>query len=131
MKIGFLITYFYPFEGGAESNCYSAARELVKLGHEVHIFTSDRKDGKIAEKKHETIEGINIHRFRTWFRYKYYIALYPSILKILDYDLDILHVHGFGFFQQDIIVLLEKLKGTKLVCIPHGPFMALKEYNLP
>jgi len=132
MKIGFLITYFYPFSGGAESNCYYLAEEMAKRGHEVHVFTSDRKDGKIIEKKEELVDGIHIHRFRTWFRYKYYLALYPSILKILKYDLDILHVHAFGFVQQDIIVLLEKIRGkTKLICTPHGPFMALKEYNLP
>jgi len=130
MKIGFLITYFYPFGGGAESNCLALALELAKKGHEVHVFTSDRKDGKTA-KKEETYEGIKIHRFRTLFRYKYYFAFYPSILKILSYNLDVLHVHAFGFPQHDLVIMLEKLKGTKLVCTPHGPFMALKNYSKP
>lgn len=127
LKIGFLITYFYPFTGGAESNCLNLAIELVKKGHEIHIFTSDRKNNKIIENLKEEYKGIKIHRYRTWFRYKYYFAFYPSIVDILRYNLDILHVHTFGIPQQDLVILLEKLKGTKLVCTPHGPFMALNE----
>ena len=35
----------------------------------------------------------------------YYFAFYPSIInKILKADLDILHVHGFGFIQNDIAI---------------------------
>jgi len=49
MKIGFLIEYFYPVRGGAENNCFYIARELAK-SHEVHVFTSDRKDGKIFKR---------------------------------------------------------------------------------
>ena len=129
LKIGFLITYFYPFTGGAESNCINLALELVKRGHEVHIFTTDRKDGKILENLEEEYHGIKIHRYKTWFRYKYYFAFYPSIINILRYNLDILHVHTFGIPQQDLVILLEKLKATKLVCTPHGPFMALNDAN--
>ena len=129
MKIGFLITYFYPFTGGAESNCVNLALELVKRGHEIHVFTTDRKDGKILKNLEEDYHGIKIHRYRTWFRYKYYFAFYPSIIKMLRYNLDILHVHTFGIPQQDLVILLEKLKSTKLVCTPHGPFMALNDAN--
>lgn len=129
LKIGFLITYFYPFTGGAESNCINLALELAKRGHEVHIFTTDRKDGKVIENLEEDYKGIKIHRYRTWFRYKYYFAFYPSIINILRYNLDILHVHTFGIPQQDLVILLEKFKATKIVCTPHGPFMALNNEN--
>ena len=130
MKIGFLSTYFYPVAGGAENNCFYLAKELAKH-HEVHVFTSDRKD-KQRFKREEIIHNIQIHRFGTWFRYRYYLALYPGIINaIRKADLDILHVHSLGFFQHDIAVLMKKIgKKTKLVITPHGPFMALDNYGL-
>lgn len=130
MKIGFLITYFSPFTGGAETNCLELAKQLAKNGHEVHIFTSDRKDNQILEKE-EFLDGIHIHRFRVLFRYKYYLSFYPSILKIIFQDFDIIHIHGFGFPQHDILLPFLKLKSAKLICTPHGPFMALPNYSFP
>lgn len=130
MKIGFLATYFYPVQGGAENNCFYLARELAK-NHEVHVFTSDRKDSKVFPRE-ETLNSIHIHRFKTLFRYRYYLALYPGIINaIRKANLDILHVHSLGFFQHDLAVLIKKLsKKTKLVITPHGPFMALDYYGL-
>jgi len=131
MKIGFLITYFHPFEGGAENNCFYLARELAKY-HEVHVFTSDRKGRNILRVKEEVVEGIRIHRSKTWMRYKYYVTLNPGLLvNILRYKLDILHVHSLGFLWHDIIVLLKKIfsKNTKIINTPHGPFMALNNYK--
>ena len=130
MKIGFLSTYFCPVTGGAENNCFYLAKELAKH-NEVHVFTSDRKSGEIF-KKEETIHNVQIHRFKTFFRYRYYLALYPGIINaIRKEDLDVLHVHSLGFFQHDLAILVKKLnKKTKLVITPHGPFMALDNYGL-
>jgi len=128
MKIGFLIEYFHPLTGGAEKNCFYLARELAKK-HEVHVFTSDRKDNQIL-KKEEIFEGIHIHRYKNLFRYKYYLTFTPGLLNLLKYDLDVLHVHSFGFLWHDFVVLSKKLfSNTKIVNTPHGPFMALTKYG--
>lgn len=127
MKIGFLITYFYPRLGGAESNCYYLARELVTRKHEVHVFCSD------ARTKDETLGGIHVHRARELLRIKYYLAWYPALYASLKQTkLDILHVHGLGFPQHDSFVarLRQDFPTLKLVCTPHGPFMALSSYSL-
>ncbi|MBS3168838.1 glycosyltransferase family 4 protein [Candidatus Woesearchaeota archaeon] len=132
MKIGFVTTYFYPFKGGVESNVYYLARELSKK-NEVHIFTSDRKDNKIINKKEEKLGGIFIHRSKTFFRYKYYFCFYPSLLiKLLKYDLNIIHVQSIGFPWHDFCILIKKIlsQETKIVLTPHGPFMTLKKYPL-
>lgn len=126
MKIGFLITYFYPRLGGAESNCYYLARELAKK-HEVHIFCSGERESE------EIIENMHIHRSKEILRLTYYLGFYPSITKkIRKYDLDILHIHGFGFAQHDWAIrnLKDVNPRIKIICTPHGPFMALKKYNL-
>ncbi len=125
MKIGFLITYFYPKMGGAESNCYYLARELAK-SHEVHVFCSGDVDSE------EVIDNIHVHRAKQSYRFKYYLASYPSLTKkMLDNPVDILHIHGLGFPQHDksVRVLKQKFPETKIVCTPHGPFMALKKYG--
>ena len=128
MKIGFLIEYFYPIKGGAENNCFYLARELAKK-HEVHIFTSNRKDNQIL-KKEEVVDNIKIHRYKNIFRYKYYLSFTPGMLDVLSYDLDILHVHSFGFLWHDKIIFFKKLfSNTKIVNTPHGPFMALTKYG--
>ena len=40
MKIGFLLSSFYPATGGRETITFNQARELARRGHEVHVFTS-------------------------------------------------------------------------------------------
>ena len=125
MKIGFLINYFYPMNGGAENNCFYLARELAK-NHELHVFTSLLKETK----KYEIINNIHIHRYKTLFRYRYYLAFTLGLISILKYKLDILHVHSFGFVYHDLILILKKLLSrTKIINTPHGPFMVLKYYN--
>jgi len=120
-----LINYFYPMKGGAENNCFYIARELAK-NNEVHVFTSLIK----GTKKCEIIENIHVHRYKTLFRYRYYLSFTPGLLNVLKYKLDILHVHSFGFVYHDLVLMLKKiLSKTKIVNTPHGPFMVLKYYN--
>src|SRR3989344_5117651 len=128
MRIGFLLSSFYPETGGREIITFNLARELVKRGHKVHVFTS-LKDGL---KKEEIVDGIHIHRTKTLFQYKYYLEFNPGWIKnVLMYKLDILHVQSFGFVMADVALLLERaLHGTKIVNTPHGPFMALDKYPL-
>ena len=131
MKIGFLLNYFHPFTGGREKNCLYLAQELAKH-HEVHVFTSDRKDKQILPKE-EIYKNIHIHRSKPLFRYKYYLEFIPgNLTQIAKYKLDILNVHSFGFITNDLIVLYKRLfTKTKLLNTPHGPFMALKKYPFP
>ena len=126
-----MANYFYPATGGMEELTFNIAKELVKKGHEVHVFTSDRKDNVIFCKE-EVVDGVQIHRSRLYFNYKYYLKFNPGIaFKHLRYDLDVLHVQSLGFVFQDIAVVLRKIFfKTKLINTPHGPFMALERYPL-
>jgi len=58
MKIAEVVSSFYPNIGGIENSVYFLSKELVKLGHEVHVITLDGKT------THETINGIHIHRLK-------------------------------------------------------------------
>ena len=46
MRVVFITTYFYPVQGGVENHVVHIAEELVKAGHEVHVITSDRSQGR-------------------------------------------------------------------------------------
>ncbi len=131
MRIGFIANYFYPATGGMEELTFNIAKELVKRNHEIHVFTSDRKDNQKFSKE-EIIEGIQIHRSPLYFNYKYYLKFNPNLaFHHLKYKLDVLHVQSLGFFFQDLAILLRKIfTKTKLINTPHGPFMALEKYPL-
>jgi glycosyltransferase involved in cell wall biosynthesis len=133
IKIGYITKYFYPIQGGAETNILHIAQEAAADGHEVHIFTSGRKDKQKARPLEDTYKGIHIHRSRTWFDFTLYLGFYPGLLfKLLKSDLDIVHASGFGFIWNDIVLILKKLvsRKTKFINTPHGPFMALRSYNI-
>jgi glycosyltransferase involved in cell wall biosynthesis len=53
---------FPPVGGGASFACLGLARTLANRGHEVHVLTS-RLAG---QPEIETIEGIQVHRVRSW-----------------------------------------------------------------
>jgi glycosyltransferase involved in cell wall biosynthesis len=131
MRIGIVTPFFYPFDGGAERNALFLAKELAKK-HHVEVFTSDRKDSNVLKKKYEILNGIQIHRCKTLFRYGHYFSIYPSIItKLILNKFDVIQVHGQGFFQQDLAVAIKKLFSpkTKFFNTPHGPFMALEQYK--
>lgn len=132
MKIGVLITYFHPFKDGTENQALYWCSELAKK-HEVHIFTSDRKEDFVVKKRHEFYKNLEIHRYETIFRYKYYLCWnWNLIADLLKADLDVLLAHSIGFPQQDLAVLLLKLLKPKLriVNFPHGHFLANKNNPL-
>lgn len=132
LKIGYVIKYFYPIKGGAENYILNLALNVKNDGHEVHVFTSDRKGKEVIEKKEEVYKGIKIHRFRPRLDLTLYLSFNPSLARtFLKEDLDIVHVSGFGFIWYDLILIIKKLKSrrTKFINTPHGPFMALSSYN--
>ena len=130
MRIVYVTAYMYPLEGGMENNCFFLARVLASRSHEVHIFSSDRKDGRLVALKEELVDGVHIHRYRVW-RYKYYLYFSPRMLwDLARFRADIFHGHGFGFLLHDLALFYKRFfTRTKVVNTPHGPFMAKSSYT--
>ena len=130
LKIDYVITKFYPEHGGAETNCFELARRMVQLGHKVTVHTANNSENSLP--KDEEIEGIKIHRYRR-FNSQYYLGFYPGmLLGLLRSKAELIHVHGFGFYWQDLFLITKKItrRKTKLINTPHGPFMAHGNYSL-
>ncbi|MCA9382350.1 glycosyltransferase, partial [Candidatus Dojkabacteria bacterium] len=92
MKIAYLTTYFYPLKGGAEDNFFHLAEASAKAGHEVFVYTSDRKEGKKLVPEDKLPNGVTIKRFNPILRFRMYLVFYPSMLiQILKDKPDIIH----------------------------------------
>ncbi|MFQ5493054.1 MAG: glycosyltransferase [Candidatus Dojkabacteria bacterium] len=129
IKIAYVIPYFHPFKGGAENNALELASRMVKLGHKVTVFTSQILGEE--HEKDETYAGIQIRRFKRLNK-AYYLGIYPGLLPaLLMSRFDAIHVHGFGFVWQDIVMFLKRIFSwrCRLINTPHGPFMAHSSYS--
>lgn len=134
LKIGFVSKYFHPIKGGEENYALNLALQAVKDGHEVHVFTGDRKGKEKLKEKELTYEGIHIHRCPFVFDFTHYFFLNPSLLlKLMKYDLDVVHAAAFGMIWHDLVLIIKKIFSpkTKFINSPHGPFMALRDYSFP
>lgn len=58
MKILYLHQYFVTPEMQGGTRSYEMAKRMVAAGHEVHIVTSSKDEGRAC---HEIIDGINVH----------------------------------------------------------------------
>lgn len=132
MKIAYLIKYFHPIRGGAENYMMNLAQRAARSGHEVHVFTGDRKGNEKLSSLECEYKGMKIHRCKFWLNFTNYLFFNPSLFfKMMKQDFDIVHASGFGFIWHDFVLILKKLtsKNTKFINSPHGPFMPLGSYN--
>jgi len=104
MRIGYFTTLFpypgsfsgiplYPLDlypwGGSDVVAYHLARNMVKLGHEVSIFTSSVDSSNHIEES----EGMRIYRYGTNFKIKKAFFSLDLFLKSIKHDVDIVHLH--------------------------------------
>ena len=110
MKVCLVSSFFHPVRGGVENQMYYIAKHLVSKGHEVDVFVSDcSRKGKIKE-RFEVFEGINIHRFKSWFKFSFSGIFFPGLFKaVKKSNADIFHVHGyrhpFNFINFHLVLL--------------------------
>ncbi len=93
---------------------YGLAKELVKKGHEVTVFSSSSAMKKHDAKKEETIEGIKAKRFN---------PLSPAnFFHILKKEYDVLHMHHLGYMApiSSYGMLANKARKKPTVFTMHG-----------
>jgi len=121
MNIAKVCSFFYPVEGGMETHLLEETKELVKLGHDVTVFTSDAlREGRIQQKQ-AFFSGVHVERLPTWFRLSYFTPFFPSVYwKALTAEYDVLHVHSYRQ-PHNLSLLFAKLRGKKTVLSVHWP----------
>ena len=94
LRVGLLISHFYPQQSGAERQALEQGAELARLGHSVHVLTK-RVEGLPRDEVHR---GISIHR---WIKTSSYGPLFGLSfvagvargLRKLRHEIDLIHAH--------------------------------------
>lgn len=114
MKIIQVCTRFFPDIGGIETHVYEISKRLVK-DNEVYVYTTD-PTGRLPKK--ESIEGINVLRFKSFAPNEAYFFSPQMYFSLKRESCDILHTHSFQALPSFTAYLAVK-KFKKLVFTPH------------
>jgi len=93
MRIAVVVCTFPPYRGGMGNAAWEQARQLVKLGDEVTVFTPSY-DAK--QKRSESIDGVLVRRLTPVFKYGNAAFLPQLFWKMSDSDAIFLHYPFFG-----------------------------------
>jgi glycosyltransferase involved in cell wall biosynthesis len=94
LRIGFVISYFYPLQSGAERQALAQGAELVRQGHTVHVLTRRIPDLP----RDEVVEGIRVHRWvavRDGGRFfaPSFVRGFSQALARIRTEIDLVHTH--------------------------------------
>jgi len=98
MKIAQVNVYFYPVMiGGAEWYVYNISRELVKRGHEVHVFAADKYKGEKVGPSEDVVDGIFVHRVPLWLDLTYRAKIWKGLKdRLIEGNFDVIHTYDYG-----------------------------------
>jgi len=120
LKIAHVICAFLPYKSGMGNVCLEQVKGLVKLGHQVVIFTPQHK------KNMPLIEdycGFEIQRLKPFFKFGN-AAFLPTLPKKLK-EFDIIHLH-WPFAGTGELILLNKSLSSKLIIQYHMDLLDTK-----
>ena len=107
MKIAIIVCTFPPYKGGMGNAAWEQARQLVKLGNEIVVFTPRyKREQKILEK----MKGVEVRRLTPVFKYGNAGFLPQLFWKLRGFDTVFLHYPFFGGAE---VVRLRKLFNCK------------------
>jgi len=104
LRVVLTSVYFYPYmAGGVEWYILNLSRELIKLGVEIHIFTTDEGADREPPFPPREIKEIPIHRFETLLNLSYRLKVWSGLREELmrgGFDL----IHLFDYPQYHTII---------------------------
>ena len=125
LKVAQLVPYYAPVIGGVEVVCQYISEELVARGHEVHVFTANRSHKGSPRREMpvlEMINGVNVHRFRSYVNVGHY-GLFPGFIPALKSGgFDIIHTHGYRQPQSEIGSRMGAKMNVPTIMHAHGGF---------
>ncbi len=123
MRIAQVTPYFVPVDGGVERHVLNLSLELMRLGHDVEVFTCNgTRNGEQLESSSE-VQGIPVHRFRSYLSLGEFGKVWPGFsAELLNGKYDIIHAHSYRHPHTDISLIVSKLARCGSVLTPHSPF---------
>ena len=122
MKILFVLNHFFPCIGGIERISFDLAEALSKKELQVSVACLNKcSKGGESLREYEEINGIKINRL-PFINLKYYL-IPKNLLKLLKLveQNDIIHIHGFSFMT-DFLLLTKPFHKRKIIISTHGGF---------
>jgi len=126
MKILQVISYFTEKRGGDVNICYNLSKELIELGHDVTIITTDfefnpsyaqsLKKAKIIPFKRVVNLGLFIYtpEMAQWLK-----------MNISDYD--VVHLHNVRSYQNNLVLKYARDNNIPYILQPHGTILRIVE----
>lgn len=127
MKILFTCTYSSGISG-VWNRVYNIAKELIKRGHEVHVFSSNKIFGtKDLAQSYEIIDGIHCHRFnvKTGFGSKnaFIYSKKEILAKLREIKPDVVDCQTYRHYEGTIVSNECKKLGIPCFLTTHAPFV--------
>ncbi|MDO9579722.1 MAG: glycosyltransferase family 4 protein [Bacteroidales bacterium] len=113
LRIAHIICAFPPYMGGMGNVCFEQAKELVRLGHQVVVFTPQYKKNVPLT---EDICGFKVQRLKPFFKFGN-SAFLPRLSKRLK-GFDIIHLH-WPFAGVGESILFNKFLSSRLIVQYH------------
>jgi glycosyltransferase involved in cell wall biosynthesis len=112
MRIAHVTATFPPYSGGTGNVCFENCRDLVRRGHDVHVFTA-AGPGLQAQ---DEVSGIKVHRLRVLLR-SGNAPFIPGLFRSLR-EFDVIHLH-YPFFGGELAAFAATWTRTPLVVTYH------------
>lgn len=117
MKVLQVVPYFPPHEGGMPKYVYNLSKYLIKMGHDVHVITSNSP----KMETYEEIEGITVERQRIIMEpLRNPITPRSFLINKVIKNFDVVHVHDQYYFSPMITAFLKSKKYKPLILTNHG-----------
>jgi glycosyltransferase involved in cell wall biosynthesis len=126
MKILQVIPYFAPRWGGDVNVCYSLSKELSKRGHDVTIITTDYGYNPDYARTLENVEVIPFRRVANLGMFLYSPGMKRWLRSSIS-KYDIVHLHSFRSYQNNIVCKYAKKFNVPYVVQPHGSLPRIVE----
>ncbi|MEM2196924.1 MAG: glycosyltransferase family 4 protein [Candidatus Nezhaarchaeales archaeon] len=123
MRIVHLVHSYYPRVGGIEKVVQYLAEEQAKLGHEVHVITSQAlAKNSPAE---EVLSNVYVHRVKAWRLHYPDLTIPRDLNESLIRGADVVHAHSQNSLFNVIIAKKAKSLGAKVAV----HFMAVNAFR--
>jgi len=124
LKIAYLCEFSHPSICGVWNRVYHTAKEMVKRGHEVYVFSSNIiKSTEKTSQSYELLEGIYIHRFPVKLSFGENALFWKFKEDLIQLKPDVIdaqvHRHPHSTFAPKIA----RKVGAKSVLTTHAPFV--------
>ncbi len=123
MKIAFTTDYSFPSKCGVWNVVYQTAKQLIKRGHEVHIFSSNTIKGTNQKSSlFEVHEKITYHRFPVLGKIGENGQIWNFKKALINVQPDIIHAHAYRHFHANLVPKIAKNLNIPCYLTTHAPF---------